>query len=43
METLSGAKEVVRRKSIVQTVASRIKELGPLSLVVPGRPESNAQ
>jgi hypothetical protein len=37
METVSGAKEEVARDAVVGIVGSRLLELGPLSLVVPGR------
>lgn len=38
METVSGNKEVVKRDSVVQVIVSKLKALGPLGLVVPGRP-----
>lgn len=39
METVSGAKEVVRREDVVSIVQARLLLLGPLDLVVPGRQE----
>lgn len=38
METVSGAKEEVARAAVVDIVAKRLQQLGPLQLVVPGRP-----
>ena len=37
METVSGAKEEVPRDAVVGIIAARLRELGPLDLVVPGR------
>ena len=37
MEIVSGAKEEVPRDAVVGIVAARLRELGPLDLVVPGR------
>lgn len=37
METVSGEKEEVARGAVVGNVASRLRRLGPLDLVVPGR------
>ena len=41
METISGAKEIVERTLIVERIAAKLGELGPLCLVVPGRAAEN--
>ena len=42
METVSGAKKVLSRDSIVHYIQSRLRELGTLGLVVPGKSEGGA-
>ena len=40
METVSGAKEVIKRETAVQAISRKLKQLGTLSLVVPGKSDS---
>ena len=43
METVSGSKEVVPRSSVVDVIATKLKEMGPLGLVVAGRSDASSQ